>query len=195
MNFDQKIIQDMMALFESIDVQTEKFANQTGLKCKKGCGACCNNPNIETTVAELLPLAAHLWAEGLTQIKLEKIQSDASKNICAFYEPDPRNPSKGRCSIYAYRPGLCRLFGFAAHHDKYGKFELVTCKIIRDSQPQACQRAQEELNEGLEAPLLGKYSFSVANIDPVHGEALLPINHAIRLAIEKIGYSVQKNKQ
>ena len=29
----------------------------------------------------------------------------------------------------------------------------MTCKIIKDSQPQACKRTQEELQKGLEAPL------------------------------------------
>ena len=33
MSFD-KIIKDMMALFEDIDRRTESFSKQTGLKCK-----------------------------------------------------------------------------------------------------------------------------------------------------------------
>lgn len=185
---DQKSIKDMMSLFEDIDHRTESFSKQTGLKCKNGCGACCENPNIETTAAEMLPLAAHLWAKGLAE---ETIQSKASKNICVFYQPDINVPSQGRCGIYAYRPGICRLFGFAARRDKYGTRELVTCKIIKDSQPQDCKRTQEQLPHGLEAPLLTDHAMRVSTIDPVHGVALLPINQAIGRAIEKIGYCIK----
>lgn len=192
---DQKIIGDMTALFDSIDRQTERFSGQTGLKCKNGCGACCTNPDIETTVAEVLPLAVYLWSQGSAQDKLGTIRSHNSKGVCIFYTPDPLSQNQGRCSIYAYRPGLCRLFGFAARKDKYGKPLLVTCKVIKDSQPQACKRTQEELQKGLEAPLLTTHAFRVSDIDPVHGVKLLAINQAIRLGLEKIGYSIQKLKQ
>ena len=193
---DQKVIRDMMALFEGIDRQTEKFAAQTGLRCKGGCGACCTTPDVETTVAEVLPLAVHLWSSSLAEKSLEAIRSNPSKDVCVFYRPDPLQKGAGRCSIYAYRPGLCRLFGFAARNDKHGQQILVTCKVIKDSQPQTCKRIQEELQKGtLEAPLLTTHAFSVSNIDPVHGLENLPINQAIRLGLEKVGYSSQKCKQ
>jgi len=185
---DQKVIGEMMALFEDIDRQTEKFALQSGLKCKSGCGACCTSPEVETTVAEVLPLAVYLWSKGLASGKLEAIRSNFSKNICVFYEPSPVIPTQGRCGIYAYRPGLCRLFGFAARQDKHGQRILVTCHIIKESQSQACQRAQEGLQKDLEAPLLSAHAFSVANIDPIAGQKLMPINQAISLAVGKIGY-------
>ena len=187
-----------MALFADIDRQTEKFAAKTGLKCANGCGACCTSPEIETTVAEVLPLAAHLWSIGQAESILEIIRSNPSDNICVFYKPGPAIPGQGQCGIYAYRPGLCRLFGFAARKDKHGQPTLVTCKVIKDSQPQACKCAQEELQkEILQAPLLTTHAFGVSNIDPVHGVKLLPINQAISLGLEKVGYSFQglKSKQ
>ena len=192
---DQKVVKDMMALFESIDCQTKEFAAQTGLKCKSGCGACCTNPDVETTVAEVLPLAVHLWSNGQGECFLEESRSKFSKSICAFYKPDLILKDHGSCGIYAYRPGLCRLFGFAARKDKQGQNILVTCKIIKDSQPQACEQTQEGLKKGaLVAPLLNTHAFAVSNIDPVHGGKLLPINEAINLALEKVGYIVPKKQ-
>ena len=192
---DQKVIRDMMALFESIDCQTKEFAAQTGLKCKSGCGACCTNPDVETTVAEVLPLAVHLWSNGQGECFLEESRSKFSKSICAFYKPDLILKDHGSCGIYAYRPGLCRLFGFAARKDKHGQDTLVTCKVIKDSQPQACKQTQEELQKGvLKAPLLNTHAFAVSNIDPVHGGKLFPINEAISLAVEKVGYIVPKKQ-
>ena len=205
---EQKIIKEMMVLYDEIDRQTSNFSGQTGLSCKAGCGACCENPEIETTVAEVLPLAAYLWSQGLASNKLEAIRLNSSKGVCVFYEPmnmkgtvplnslncRGQSPStgQGRCGIYAYRPGLCRLFGFAARRDKHGQPVLVTCRVIKDSQAQACQRTQEQLQKGLEAPLLASHAFAVSNIDPVHCLKLFPINQAIRLALEKIGFNLQK---
>jgi len=192
---DQKVIGDMMVLFESIDGQTKEFAGQTGLKCKSGCGACCTNPDVETTVAEVLPLAVHLWSNGQGEGFLEDGSPKFSKSICVFYKPDPVRKDHGSCSIYAYRPGLCRLFGFAARKDKHGQNILVTCKVIKDSQPQVCKQTQEGLKTGaLGAPLLNTHAFAVSNIDPVHGGKLFPINEAISLAVEKVGYIVPKKQ-
>ena len=182
---DQKIIRDMLALFEDIDRQTAAFAKESGLKCKSGCGACCTNPQIETTVAEVMPLAAYLWSSGQA---VEPILATSSKGVCVFYRPDPQDASRGRCGIYPYRPGICRLFGFAARRDKHGKSVLVTCKIIKESQPQICQGIQENSKDSLNAPMLSTYACAVANIDPSQGQMLLPINQAIRQAVEKVGY-------
>ena len=69
----------------------------------------------------------------------------------------------------------------------------MTCRVIKDEQPQDCERAQEELEKGsLEPPLLTNLALAVADIDPVHGRKYFPINQAIGLAIEKVGYQVEK---
>ena len=98
---DQKVVRDMMVLFDDINRQTEKFALQTGLRCKSGCGACCENPDVETTVAEVLPLAVHLWSTELADSKIEAVRTKSPKNICIFYKPDPFLQGQGRCGIYA----------------------------------------------------------------------------------------------
>lgn len=213
---DQKIIADMMILFQDIDRQTLRFARQSGLRCKTGCGACCENPEVETTVAEVLPLAVHIWSSGLagkvgidTAFCNQKAASVPAKGICVFYRPaspaasrlktragDPAGCGRGRCSIYAHRPGLCRLFGFATRKDKYGQLDLVTCKVIKEAQAKGYQRAQEELQKGVwRAPLLTAHALRVSDIDPVNGLKLLPINQAIRSGLEKVGHRIQKFKQ
>jgi Fe-S-cluster containining protein len=181
-----------MALFKAIDAQTLDFAGQSGMSCRHDCGACCENPNIETTVTEMLPLAQHVYATGRADFIDDKINS----KHCVFYEPHPSGGSKGRCRVYAYRPGLCRLFGYAARRNKYGKKELVTCKIIREGQTPACQKAQDIIDLGVQdIPLSNAHGFAVANIDPVHGQKLLPINEAFKVALEKIAYRVEKSGQ
>jgi Fe-S-cluster containining protein len=222
---DQKIIRDIKLLMEAIDRQTQKFADETGLKCKEGCGGCCDrressaregdrressaregdrressaregeNSEIETTATEFLPLAVYLWSMGLGEDTLQRTRSNPSKAVCVFYKPDPMIKGHGHCGIYDYRPGICRLFGFSARRDKYGKSDLVTCKVIKESQPKACKRTQTQLQKGMEAPLMTELGLLVYAIDPLHGRELLPINQAIGLSLEKVGYAMEKSKQ
>ncbi|MDE2221777.1 MAG: YkgJ family cysteine cluster protein [Candidatus Omnitrophica bacterium] len=192
---DQKIIQEVMALFETVDRRTQAFCRQTGLKCKEGCGACCENPQVESTVTEVLPLAVYLWSQGQALDTLKEIRARESQGPCVLYEPHAFNHHRGRCTIYVYRPGLCRLFGFAVRKNKYGEQELMTCKVIKEEQPGICERTEEKLRKGLEGPLLTSHAFDVANIDPAHGRAFLPINEALAQAIERIGYALEKAKQ
>ena len=187
---DKKIVADIMLLYEDIDRQTSSFALQTGLRCQAQCSQCCENPDIETTVAEVYPAAVRLWAEHQAQSYLEAIQSKDYRGVCVFYQPHRAAGAPGGCRMYAYRPGLCRLFGFSARRDKYGQTSLITCKIIKAGQGEVCSRVQEQLHQGLSAPLLSLHALRVADIDPVTGGKLLPINKAISLALEKVGFVV-----
>jgi len=192
--FDQTI-QQINALLSQIDEQTLEFARATGLKCKEGCGTCCSFPDIETTVAEVLPLAQYLWDQGKADEVLAAMQADPTQKICHFYKPNPYFPSQGRCSIYAYRPGFCRLFGYSARRDKYDKLQLATCKIIKNNLPEACQNAQQHMDQGLPVPIVSAHLMNISNIDPIHGQKLLPINQAIQTAIELVGFAWEKNQQ
>lgn len=192
--FDQTI-QQIKALLSQIDEHTKAFADNTGLKCQEGCGACCSFPDIETTVTEVLPLAEYLWEQGKAEEVLGALQADPARKICQFYKSNPYFPSQGSCLVYAYRPGICRLFGYSSRRDKYGKPQLVTCKTIKTSLPEVCQSAQEKLDQGLQAPLVGVHAMNVANLDPVHGQELLPINQAIQKAIEILGFARERNQQ
>jgi len=183
---DQRIIRDMMALYEDIDRQTLNFAGKTGLHCQSGCSTCCRNPDIETTVAEMMPAAALLWAQSLAERQLEILRTKDDKGICVFYQPEASaSENAGCCSIYAYRPGLCRLFGFSARPDKYGKPLLVTCKMIKESQPQGALTT-------CGAPLLNDHALRVRDIDPAGAGKLWPINQAIGMALEKVGFGVDR---
>ena len=191
---DQQILADILLLYEDIDRQTLNFARQTGLHCKPSCGACCENPNIETTLPEVLPLAVYLWSRSQAKHTLEIIQSNKSGGICVFYHPFADAKGQGGCRVYAYRPGLCRLFGFSMRCDKHGEPLLMTCKIIKESQAHAYCQAQQ-LHHG--APLLSDHFLRVFNIDPVGGQKFLWINQAVGLALEKVGFymALEKMKQ
>ena len=187
---DQKIIKEITALLEDISCQTQEFARTTGLRCRSGCGHCCENPQVETTVTEMLPLAVDLWAKGEAEQALAAIAKTQAQGTCIFYKPDPFIAGNGRCSIYAHRPGVCRSFGFSTQTDKYGKAKLVTCSIIKNAQPDQCSAAQKTLDAGAKAPLISGFAFKVFNIDPIRGKELLPINKAALLALEHVGMAL-----
>ena len=189
---DQKIIKDIVALLEDAGRQTQEFSKTTGLHCKAGCGHCCENPEVETTVTEVMPLAIELWAKGEADQILAAIERSQSKGVCVFYKPDPVIAGNGRCSVYARRPGICRLFGFSAKTDKHGKARLLTCKIIKERNPGECARAQKTMDQGASGPLISDFTHKVFGIDPGRGKDLLPINEAVRIAIERTGFACEE---
>ena len=189
---DQKIIRDVTSLLENISRKTAAFAQATGLHCKPGCGKCCANPNIETTVAEMMPMAVDLWGKGQAEAMLTVLERSAAQ--CAFYKPNALVPGNGQCSAYEYRPGLCRLFGFSTTKDKYDKSYLATCKVIKEQFPIDYARAQRAIAYGVQAPSMSEHAFEVFNMDPQLGKELMPINQATRLAIERVGLSLNLNQ-
>lgn len=181
-SFENTVLQ-VKALLKDIDLQTDLFCQNTGLACKSGCGACCENPQVETTVTEVLPLAQALYLK----VNKDEIYGAIVKAIgqrCYFYEPDKNVPGQGRCGVYEFRPGLCRLFAFSAKQDKFNQSHLVTCRIIKEEKPQAVALAKAHLSRGLPAPIINQHTHKVMAIDAHHGQKLLPINLAIKKALD-----------
>jgi hypothetical protein len=90
----------------------------------------------------------------------------------------------GHCSFYSFRPALCRLFGYAAVRSRTGAQALSICKHIRQNDPQTAAAAMAYAEE---APCFVHYGSRVYALDPVLGNGLMPINTALRRAIERLG--------
>src|SRR3989338_188376 len=104
----------LLRLYSKLDKDIEQFSFTVGLKCASGCGRCCKNPHVETTVLELQPVAIELFRKNEADQWVNKAVEAAGQGRCVFYKPDPLIPSNGRCSVYPLRPLVCRLFGFSA---------------------------------------------------------------------------------
>ena len=185
------MIDKILTLLQSIDQETASFCRTTGLSCKPGCGACCENPHIETTVTELLPLAQWLLKEKKADDVLAKARHWPANSPCLFFNQDVSGSGKGSCSVYMYRPGICRHFGFTARKNSQGKKELVTCKIIKAMDPDKVKKTQALLDQDAVSPLISEHTYQVMAIDPTLGKELLPMNMAVIKAIEKIGLTEQ----
>lgn len=174
------------ALFDRLEIEISTFKSETNLYCNPGCGKCCSKPNIDASPLEFLPWAFHLFLNGIAEATLEELNNSSNKN-CHLYRPlSVLEHHKGNCSNYRYRGLICRLFGYAANTDKYGKLRLATCKIIKEEQQENFNTAEELINKGQYVPIFTDYYMQLAQIDLKMGITLRPINEALKMAIEEV---------
>jgi uncharacterized protein len=174
-------------LFEQLELEISGFQNATQLHCLAGCGNCCTNPTIEASPLEFLPLAFHLFLNGQAESTLAELKTKEKGSICNLYSSlNVIDNTLGRCNNYKYRGLICRLFGYAATRDKYGQQRLVTCKIIKENQQEAYKNANEAIENGLYVPMFTDYYMQLSQIDFKLGNMIIPINLAMKFAIEEV---------
>ncbi|MBP1734943.1 MAG: putative Fe-S oxidoreductase [Deltaproteobacteria bacterium] len=180
--------EEVLNIYQEVDRKVLRFQEATGLKCPPGCGSCCVSQEVEATVLEVLPLAVESFSaqqEDLLYAKIEE-QERTGDRVCILYQPDPRTPGNGRCTYYKVRPLLCRLFGFAARKSKEGNVELCTCKLLRAAFPEVVQKEGDKVLSKFSLPVYQEISMRIAVLNPGMGFRRLPLNLAIRGAIEKV---------
>lgn len=173
-------------LFDRLDTEITDFKSETKLHCLTGCGKCCSKPDIDASPLEFLPWALHLFLNGKAEETLLEL-NNSSISTCHIYRPLALlEEYNGSCSNYKYRGLICRLFGYAASRDKYGELRLATCKIIKEGQLENFNNTEEAISKGLYAPIFTDYYMQLAQIDYRMGVTLLPINQALKMAIEEV---------
>lgn len=176
-----------MNVFAVTEKKVHAFQKKSGLSCAEGCGHCCLSADVETTVIEMYPIAEHLLQASRAEEYFDKAKQKDFKGPCVFYRPDPLVPDKGRCSIYPFRPTICRLYGFSALLDKRGAKQLYTCPVIKLKDAAKVKETQKRINMGLLIPVMKEISAQVYQVDPHKGDKYHPINKALKLAIEAVG--------
>lgn len=185
MTIEQKVRQ-VEALFDRLEIEISTFQKETHLFCNAGCGKCCSTPNIDASPLEFLPWAFHLFLNGKAEETLVELKNNQAKN-CHLYQPlSLLEYQKGSCSNYRYRGLVCRLFGYAANKDKFGKLRLATCKFIKEEQNKNFTTAEELINKANYVPVFSDYYMRLAQIDLRMGVILIPINEALKIAIEEV---------
>ncbi len=173
-------------LFDRLDTEITDFKSETKLHCLTGCGKCCSKPDIDASPLEFLPWALHLFLNGKAEETLLEL-NNSSISTCHIYRPLALlEEYNGSCSNYKYRGLICRLFGYAASRDKYGELRLATCKIIKEGQLENFNNTEEAISKGLYVPIFTDYYMQLAQIDYRMGVTLLPINQALKMAIEEV---------
>ena len=171
-------------LFHQLDKDSVQFHKESGLSCASGCGKCCTYPDIQASPLEFLPWAFHLFLNGEAETTLSKFEEDDS-SICFIYKPFSII-DHGRCGNYKYRGLICRLFGYAANRDKYGELRLSTCQIINEGQSEHYKTTAEAIRKGLFVPVFTDYYMQLNQIDFRLGNIMLPVNKALKMAIEEV---------
>ena len=176
------------AVYRRLDRRIAGFRRAAGLTCPRGCGECCLSPEVEATVLEMLPLALRLQRERRLEQTLAGLGPAEPPRPCVFYSPRPLGAFGGRCSVYPFRPLLCRLFGFSAMTDPQGRPQLVLCRRLREADPAGAREAAAGAASGrLTVPLMSVWSLAMYRLDPGLGTQALPINAALRQALERVG--------
>ncbi|WP_040250888.1 YkgJ family cysteine cluster protein [Psychroserpens mesophilus] len=183
MSIERKV-QLVENLFSKLEQEAAQFEQASGLSCAAGCGKCCTYPDVEASPIEFLPWAFHLFLNGEAEKTIIKL-NNTQNSTCFIYKPLSLI-NHGRCSNYKYRGLICRLFGFAANTDKYGTLRLATCKIIKDGQADSYNSTSEAIAKGLYVPVFTDYYMQLNQIDFKLGHTILPINKALKKALEEV---------
>lgn len=185
MSIENKVRQ-VEQLFDKLDIELSLFQSKTSLHCIAGCGKCCTTPSIDASPLEFLPWAFDLFLNHKAEEMLEELNRKTA-TLCHLYIPlNSVDRNIGKCSNYKYRGLICRLFGYAASTDQYGKLRLATCKIIKENQQENYKNTSKAINEDLYVPIFSDYYMNLAQIDFKLTKTLLPINEALKAAIEEV---------
>lgn len=186
----------VMQAYSQIDQQISEFQAATQLQCPAGCGRCCENPYVETTLLEMVPLAVELFRRGEAVEWFNKAAEANELNklnepsACLFYKPDPLIPGNGRCQVYFWRPAVCRLFGYATVTDREGQPAFAACVRHKAEFPEVIGKIQEAIANGLPAPSFA-LSQQIAHLAPHLSTQRMPIYQALKAALEWVGLNLQ----
>jgi uncharacterized protein len=186
----------VLELYEEIDRQCLSFQLETGLRCLDGCSSCCLSLQVESTPAEMLPVVAELSRRGELEAWHERLAAGEYDTLrCVFYSQTPVFPSNGYCMIYAQRPTICRLFGFAAAMNKKGFVEFGACRQLKTAVPDLFVHIQKKINRGLNVPILSQYAMQVFGLEATGKTRPVPINQALRLVVARFAFSADLTRR
>lgn len=191
---DQYAIRQLLKVYRDADRETLRFARLTKLRCPSGCGACCHSTKVEASLFEMLPLALMLWSKGQGLTTLQKLKKRARRKKCLFFKASPRNARSGRCQIYPYRPLICRLFGFSVSQNKYGQYAYGGCRIIKSTNPHETACVPHCLQKKIRLVTMANFVSRASSAGVGHDQTMLPINIALRRALEKVGFELEKHE-
>lgn len=166
--------------YHAMAIEFRAFQAKAELSCLAGCGKCCNNPDIEASPLEMLPMALDIFDRSTAEQVLEQIENSSS---CLFYYATSSDGAKGFCRSYAQRPSICRMFGAAGFSAKNGEVKLSVCKLIKENASEQYIQAQQQAHC---APRMSDWSAKIRCLHPALGEKQYPLNLALKIMLQKI---------
>ncbi|WP_430400961.1 YkgJ family cysteine cluster protein [Flavobacterium sp.] len=185
MSIEEKV-QLVNELYQNLESEIKTFQTETKLSCVIGCGKCCSTPDIDASPLEFLPWAFHVFMEGEAEEKLTALNNTVTPNCYLYQAKSIEEYTKGQCRDYKHRGLICRLFGYGATTDKYGQLRIASCNIIKEGQKENFDKSTEAINNGLSIPIFTEYYMQLSQIDFKLGNVFVPVNKAMKLAIEEV---------
>ena len=177
-------------ILSEVDRATGTFLGKVSLKCPVGCAKCCHGQQVSASPIEFLPYAYHLYETGTLEDRYWEFKTN-TKTSCLLVEGN-NDGSNGRCSTYAYRGVICRLFGNAAMINKEGKKSYSGCSILKS---QIAAQPQFESQLQLSAPIYSDFYMKLRNIDNTNGALIVPINIAIVKSMEIVYNNTRRKRK
>lgn len=124
-------------------------------------------------------MALALVEQGIAEDIYERIQIESPQS-CILYED--HGGKLGRCTQYATRPSLCRLFGVAGVFSKTHEKTLSICKELKAHYPERLPLDSKVLNPAM----ISEWSSRLYALHPELSQDLLPISISLSKALEKV---------
>lgn len=184
------------SVFNSLQKETFRYAEKSGMQCPIGCSKCCLKEDIEATPLEFLPFAYSLYKQNQLFNFLDKTDNMPEDGRCILYNPMQTLLEPGGCSHYLYRGLICRLFGFSAFINKAGEKQIVTCATMKDLDRSRFDEVSDLVQTKLSIPVMRDYYLKLYSIDNNLTMKHYPINTAIKKAVEYVaGYYIYRTKR
>ncbi|TXE14434.1 YkgJ family cysteine cluster protein [Algoriphagus aquimarinus] len=184
MNLAEKS-QATLDVFGELESETKQFVSESGLSCVSGCGFCCANPKVPASPLEFLPLAFDLYDKGLAESTLASLESKDEGDSCIMYKAQSEDGKKGFCGNHTKRGMICRLFAASARRTKYGKKDLIICKVLKEEKPKEFLNTSQRINKDMDIPLATAFYSRLDEIDQSLCQQFT-INEAIAFALELV---------
>ena len=185
--YRNKILQ-VLKVYREIEKNTYKLKKNSNLKCPEGCKECCYSREVEASPIELLPLAYFLLRTNFDRNILEKLKEKIDDKVCIFLYNDRSEKEKYGCTVYKLRPLICRLFGYYGVKNKYGQLKFSGCKVMKQYYNNEFKNAENYIMSSAQYMYMYNYYLRISFIGNDVENKLLPINTAIKKAIEIIQF-------
>lgn len=186
----EDLAEKIVEVYGRADDAVEHFKLVSGIACPAGCVLCCHSKKVEATVAEMVPLAFHLFATQQAELLLKRLENTDHSEPCILFRPDLREEFGGGCSQYPFRALVCRLFGFAGRMDQYGREQFRLCRHMASSY----STIEVEGNMS-KLPLFQEFGVAITSLHPYLGTERMNINHALYQALSKVGLHLALQEQ
>lgn len=186
----EKNVRAVERIYAKIDKASKKFLDASGVGCPSGCSRCCHGKNVSASPLEFLPFAYRLYLSGTLDDRYWDLKT-LQQQRCFLVEGETPE-TNGKCSEYADRGVVCRLFGNGASVMKTGRKSYSGCSILKS---QIVDKEKFDLKLQKLAPVYSDYYMKLRAIDNQYGAMLFPINLAILKAMEIVYYSTRGKRK